>query len=59
MRFTLFDMRRAGTTTAYEIAPQSVGIPGYSQAAREQQETYFFNSPSQNGVATETYSTIF
>jgi hypothetical protein len=59
MRFTLLDMRRASTTTPYEIALQSAGIPAYSQATGEQQESFFFVSPSQNGEATEDLSTIF
>jgi hypothetical protein len=59
VRFTLLDMRRASTTTPYEIATQAQGIPVYSQATAQQQKTYFFVSPSQNGVATEAYSTIF
>ena len=59
MRFTLLDMRRASTTTPYEVAPQAAWIPPYSQATPDQQQTYFFISPSAQGVATETLSTIF
>jgi len=59
MHFTLLDMRRAGATTPYKVAPQSEGIPAYFQATAEQQESYFFVSPAQSGVATEELSTIF
>jgi hypothetical protein len=52
-------MRRASTTTPYEVAPQAAWIPPYSQATQDQQQTYFFISPSAQGVATEALSTIF
>jgi hypothetical protein len=59
MRFTLLDMRRAGTTVPYELASAEDGIPAYSQSTEDQQQTYFFISPSANGVATEELSAIF
>jgi hypothetical protein len=59
VRFTLLDMRRASTTTPCEVAPQVAGIPPYAQANQDQQQTYFFISPSSGGVVTETLSTIF
>jgi hypothetical protein len=60
MRFTLLDTRRACTTVPYEIVPsESMVLPPYSEATAEEQQTYFFISPSTNGVATEELSTIF
>jgi hypothetical protein len=59
MRFTLLDMRRTNTTTPYDIASASAGMPPYAQATEEEQQTYFFISPSANGVATQQLSTIF
>jgi hypothetical protein len=60
VRFTLLDMRRASTTTPYEIVPSaSMVLPPYSQATEQEQETYFFITPSTNGVYTEAYNTIF
>jgi hypothetical protein len=60
VRFTLLDMRRASTTSPYEIVPSaSLVLPPYSQATEEEQETYFFITPSTNGVYTEALSTIF
>ncbi|MGD1100846.1 MAG: hypothetical protein ABSA59_02175 [Terriglobia bacterium] len=60
VRFTLLDMRRASTTAPYEIVPSaSMVLPPYSQATEEEQETYFFITPSTNGVYTEALSTIF
>jgi hypothetical protein len=59
MRFTLLDMRRCQVTTPYEIAPQSAGIPPYSQATAAERATYIFVSPSANGAATQTEGTIF
>jgi hypothetical protein len=53
-------MRRASTTTPYEIVPSaSMVLPPYSQATEDEQETYFFITPSTNGVYSEAYSTIF
>jgi hypothetical protein len=34
-------------------------LPPYSQATEAEQETYFFITPSANGVYTEALSTIF
>jgi hypothetical protein len=60
VRFTLLDMRRASTTSPYEIVPSaSMVLPLYTQATEDEQETYFFITPSTNGVYTEAYSTIF
>jgi hypothetical protein len=60
VRFTLLDMRRANTTTPYEIVPSaSMVLPPYSQATESEQETYFFITPSTNGGYTEALSTIF
>ncbi len=61
MRFTLLDMRRASTTTPYEIAPQADDIPPYSEATEAEQETYFFitATPGGDGVVTTPLSTIF
>jgi len=60
VRFTLMDMRRTGTTSPYEIVPSaSLVLPPYSQATPEQQETYFFITPSTNGLYAEALSTIF
>ncbi len=59
VRFTLLNMRRANTTTPYEIASGSSGMPPYSQATEEQQQTFFFISPSSGGVATQELGTIF
>ncbi len=60
VRFTLMDMRRASTTTPYSIVPSaSMVLPPYSQATPDEQEEYFFISPSLNGVCTEALSTIF
>ncbi len=60
VRFTLLDMRRASTTSPYEIVPSaSMVLPPYSQATEAEQETYFFVTPSTNGVYTEALSTIF
>ena len=60
VRFTLLDMRRASTTSPYEIVPSaSMVLPPYSQATEAEQETYFFITPSTNGVYTEALSTIF
>ena len=54
VRFTLLDMRRASTTSPYEIVPSaSMVLPPYSQATEDEQETYFFITPSTNGVYTE------
>jgi len=60
VRFTLLDMRRARTTTPYEIVTSaSMTLLPYSQATQEEQETYFFITPSTNGVYAEAMSTIF
>jgi hypothetical protein len=60
VRFTLLDMRRASTTSPYLIVPSaSMVLPPYAQATEEEQETYFFVTPSTNGVYTEALSTIF
>jgi hypothetical protein len=60
VRFTLLDMRRASTTSPYEIVPSaSMVLPPYAQATENEQETYFFITPSTNGVVTEALSTIF
>jgi hypothetical protein len=59
MRFTLLDMRRTSTTVPFDVAPASDNIAPYSQATRDQQQTYCFISPSANGVATEELGTIF
>jgi hypothetical protein len=60
VRFTLLDMRRASTTSPYEIVPSaSLVLPPYSQATEAEQETYFFVTPSTNGVYREALSTIF
>jgi hypothetical protein len=60
VRFTLLDMRRASTTTPYEIVPsECMVLPPYSQATEQEQETYFFITPSTNGVYAEAYNTIF
>ena len=60
VRFTLLDMRRASTTSPYEIVPSgTIVVPPYSQATANEKETYFFITPSTNGVYTEAYSTIF
>jgi hypothetical protein len=60
MRFTLLDMRRASTTSPYEIVlSASTVLPPYAQATGDEQETYFFITPSTNGVYTEALSTIF
>jgi hypothetical protein len=60
VRFTLLDMRRASTTSPYLIVPSaSLVLPPYSQATEGEQETYFFITPSTNGVYTEALSTIF
>jgi len=60
VRFTLLDMRRASTTSPYEIVPSaSMVLPPYAQATEDEQETYFFITTSTNGVYTEAYSTIF
>jgi hypothetical protein len=60
VRFTLLDMRRASATSPYEIVPSaSLVLPPYSQATEQEQETYFFVTPSTNGVYAEGYSTIF
>jgi hypothetical protein len=60
VRFTLLDMRRASTTSPYEIVPSaSMVLPPYSEATEGEQETYFFVTPSTNGVYTEALSTIF
>jgi hypothetical protein len=36
-----------------------MALPPYSLATEAEQETYFFISPTTNGVITETLSTIF
>jgi hypothetical protein len=62
VRFTLLDMRRASTTSPYEIVPSaSMVLPPYSQATEEEQETYFFitATPGADGVVTSPLSTIF
>lgn len=60
VRFTLLDMRRTNTTSPYQIVPSAtMTVPPYSQATTNQQETYFFITPSTNGVYTEALSTIF
>ncbi|MGO8792687.1 MAG: hypothetical protein ACLQVL_35595 [Terriglobia bacterium] len=60
VRFTLLDMRRASTTSPYEVVPAaSMVLPPYAQATESEQETYFFITPSANGVYTEALSTIF
>ena len=60
VRFTLLDMRRASTTSPYEIVPSSsMVLPPYAQATVDEQETYFFITPSTNGAYTEALSTIF
>ncbi len=60
VRFTLLDMRRASTTSPYEIVPSaSMVLPPYVQATGNEQETFFFITPSTNGVYTEALSTIF
>jgi hypothetical protein len=60
VRFTLLDMRRANTTSPYLIVPSATMVlPPYAQATQAQQETYFFVTPSTNGVYTEALSTIF
>jgi hypothetical protein len=60
VRFTLLDMRRANTTSPYVIVPSaSMSLPPYSQATPAEQETYFFVTPTTNGVYTEALSTIF
>ena len=60
VRFTLLDMRRASTTSPYEIVPSaSMVLPPYSQATEDEQATYFFVTPSTNGVYVEALSTIF
>ncbi len=60
VRFTLLDMRRASTTSPYEIVPSaSLVLPPYAQATEDEQETFFFITPSSNGVYTEALSTIF
>ena len=60
VRFTLLDMRRASTTSPYEIVPSaSMTLPSYAQATEAEQETYFFITPSTNGVYTEALSAIF
>jgi hypothetical protein len=44
----------------YEIVPSaSMVLPAYSQATDDEQEAYFFVTPSTNGVYTEALSTIF
>jgi hypothetical protein len=60
VRFTLLDMRRASTTSPSEIVPSaSIVLPPYSQATQDEQELYFFITPSTNGVYTEALSRIF
>ena len=60
VRFTLLDVRRASTTSPYFIVPSaSLVLPPYAQATEEEQETYFFITPSTNGEYTEALSTIF
>jgi hypothetical protein len=60
VRFTLLDMRRASTTSPYEIVPSaSMVLPPYSLSTEAQQETYFFITPTVNGAITEALSTIF
>ena len=60
VRFTLLDMRRASTTSPYDIVPSaSMVLPPYTQATEDEQEAYFFITPSTNGVYTEALSTIF
>jgi len=60
VRFTLLDMRRASTTSTFEIVTSaSMVLPPYSQATVDEQATYFFITPSTNGVYREAYSTIF
>jgi hypothetical protein len=60
VRFTLLDMRRASTTSPYEIVPSaSMVLPPFAQATEDDQETYFFITASSNGVYTEALSTIF
>jgi len=53
-------MRRASTTSTFEIVTSaSMVLPPYSQATVDEQATYFFITPSTNGVYREAYSTIF
>jgi hypothetical protein len=60
VRFTLLDMRRASTSSPYEIVPsESLTLPPYSEATQSEQQTYFFITPSTSGVYAEAYSTIF
>ncbi len=60
VRFTLLDMRRASTTVPFEIVPSaSMVLPTYAQTTENEQETYFFITPSANGIYTEALSTIF
>ncbi len=60
VRFTLLDMRRASTTSPYEIVPSaSMVLPPYTEATVDEQETYFFITPSTNGIYAEALSTIF
>jgi hypothetical protein len=60
VRFTLLDMRRASTTSAYEIVSSaSMLLPPHAQATPDEQATYFFITPSANGVYAEPLSTIF
>ena len=60
VRFTLLDMRRASTTAPFELVPlASMVLPPYDRATADEQETYFFITPSTNGVYAEALSTIF
>jgi hypothetical protein len=60
VRFTLLDMRRASTTSPYEIVQSaSMVLPPYTEATVDEQQTYFFITPSTNGVYAEALSTIF
>jgi hypothetical protein len=60
VRFTLLDMRRTSTTSPYEVVPSgSMVLPPFSEATENEQKTYFFISPSTNGVVTKGLSTIF
>jgi hypothetical protein len=60
IRFTLLDMRRASTTTPYEIVPSdSMVLPPFAQSTVDEQQTYFYITPSTDGVFTQALSTIF
>jgi hypothetical protein len=53
-------MRRASTTSPYEVVPSaSMVLPPYTEATENDQGTFFFITPSTNGVYAEALSTIF